>query len=50
MPERLVHVALGEEDLVDASPRAERLDHGVPALDEIVLQFTLFRIRHDKTP
>ena len=50
MSERLVHVALGEVDLVDGPARAQRLDHGVAALDHFVLQFAFLYLSHKKTP
>ena len=36
MTERLVGVALGDEDLVYASAGSERLDHGVAPFDYLV--------------
>ena len=38
MAESLVDVAPGDEDLVDGAARAESLDHGVAALNELIFK------------
>ena len=38
MPQRLVHIASGDEDLVDGAAGPQRLNHGVTALNLFVLK------------
>ena len=38
MPQGLVHIATGDEDLVDGAAGPQRLDHGIAALDQFILQ------------
>ena len=42
VPEGLIHLALGDVDLVDGSSGAESLDHGISALDMFIFQLEVF--------